>query len=151
MDTLIAKIVLRLLSQLSSALQAVKVSNVIEMNFRYNLDDLERVTYIAVRGEVINIERKSTTTSVIVQEGSSNVPYPLDSDLIEFGTAIDDGDLNRALDYLESLPKNHQGAATMWKSLAKISLERENAIHIAIHAAIGDFAKVLQNLNKVLN
>ena len=121
------------------------------MNFRYNLDDLERVTYIAVRGEVINIERKSTTTSVIVQEGSSNVPYPLDSDLIEFGTAIDDGDLNRALDYLESLPKNHQGAATMRKSLAKFSLERENAIHIAIHAAIGDFAKVLQNLNKVLN
>ena len=32
----------------------------------------------------------------------------------------------------------------MWKSLAKISLERENAVHIAIraHAAIGDFAKV---------
>ena len=32
----------------------------------------------------------------------------------------------------------------MWKSLAKISLERENAIHIAIraHAAIGDFSKV---------
>ena len=75
---------------------------------RYNLDDLERVTYIAVRGDVINIERKSTTTSVIVQEGSANVPYQLDSELIEFGTAIDDGDLNRALDYLESLPPNHQ-------------------------------------------
>ena len=55
------------------------------------MDDLERVTYIAVRGEVINIERKSTTTSVIVQEGSSNVPYPLDSELIEFGTAIGRG------------------------------------------------------------
>ena len=55
------------------------------------MDDLERVTYIAVRGEVINIERKSTTTSVIVQEGSSNVPYPLDSELIEFGTAIGNG------------------------------------------------------------
>ena len=87
----------------------------------YNLDDLERVTHLSVKGDVVNIERKSNQTQVIVQEGSSNVGYKLDEELIEFGTAIDDLDLNRALDYLESLPEDHTGIDAMWNSLAKRS------------------------------
>ena len=114
-----------------------------QLSVWYNLDDLERVSHISVKGDVINIERKTGKTEIIVQEGSSNVGYKLDEELIEFGTAIDDGDLNRALDYLESLPKEHQGADAMWKSLAKIAMEKE-IVHIAIRcfAAVGDIPKV---------
>ena len=114
-----------------------------QLSVWYNLDDLERVSHISVKGDVINIERKTGKTEIIVQEGSSNVGYKLDEELIEFGTAIDDGDLNRALDYLESLPKEHQGADAMWKSLAKIAMENE-IVHIAIRcfAAVGDIPKV---------
>ena len=67
----------------------------------------------------------------------------LDEELIEFGTAIDDCDLNRALDYLESLPEEHSGIDAMWKSLAKIALDKEQ-MHIAIRcfAAVGDMSKV---------
>ena len=61
----------------------------------------------------------------------------------EFGNAIDDLDLHRALGYLESLPEHHTSIDAMWKSLAKISLEKE-MIYISIRcfAAIGDISKV---------
>ena len=122
----------------SSYVQWVPGSDVIvaqnrnQLSVWYNLDDLERVSHISVKGDVINIERKTGKTEIIVQEGSSNVGYKLDEELIEFGTAIDDGDLNRALDYLESLPKEHQGADAMWKSLAKIAMEKEIDIYVKV-------------------
>ena len=36
-------------------------------------------------------------TEVVVQEGQHQLSYELDEALIEFGTAIDDGDFNRAV------------------------------------------------------
>lgn len=38
---------------------------------------------------------------VIVQDGVQELSYALDEGLIEFGTAIDDGDFLRAMNYLE--------------------------------------------------
>ena len=77
------------------------------------------MNHIQVKGDVIGIERKSNRSDILVQEGTTNTPYKLDEELIEFGTAIDDGDLNRALDYLESLPEKHVGADAMWGTLGK--------------------------------
>lgn len=41
------------------------------------------------------MERNDGKTEVIVNEGVSTVSYTLDEGLIEFGTAIDDGDFGR--------------------------------------------------------
>lgn len=43
----------------------------------------------------MDLERVDGKTDVIVTEGVNTVTYTLDEGLIEFGTAIDDGDYNR--------------------------------------------------------
>ncbi|KAK8781037.1 hypothetical protein V5799_017622 [Amblyomma americanum] len=47
------------------------------------------------RGDVVDIEREDGKTEVIVNEGLTTVGYPLKEGLIEFGTAITDGDFGR--------------------------------------------------------
>ena len=41
------------------------------------------------------MERANGKTEVLVDEGVTTVSYTLDEGLIEFGTAIDDGDYGR--------------------------------------------------------
>ena len=43
----------------------------------------------------MDLERNEGKTDVVVNEGVTTVSYTLDEGLIEFGTAIDDGDLAR--------------------------------------------------------
>ena len=43
----------------------------------------------------MDLERVDGKTEVVVNEGVSTVSYTLDEGLIEFGTAIDDGDYAR--------------------------------------------------------
>lgn len=43
----------------------------------------------------MDLERTDGKTDVIVNEGVTTISYTLDEGLIEFGTAIDDGDLER--------------------------------------------------------
>ncbi len=57
-------------------------------------------------------------------------PYELDEGLIEFGTAVDDGDLNRAVAYLESLSPEADETEAMWRTLARMALENRQ-LHVA--------------------
>lgn len=43
----------------------------------------------------MDLERAEGKTDVIVAEGVHTVSYSLDEGLIEFGTAVDDGDYDR--------------------------------------------------------
>ena len=43
----------------------------------------------------MDLERHDGKTDVVVTEGVTSVSYTLDEGLIEFGTAIDDGDYAR--------------------------------------------------------
>lgn len=47
------------------------------------------------QGDIVDLERADGKTEVIVTEGVNTVMYTLDEGLIEFGTAIDDGDYDR--------------------------------------------------------
>lgn len=47
------------------------------------------------QGDMVDLQRADGKTAVIVTEGVTAVPYTLDEGLIEFGTAVDDGDYNR--------------------------------------------------------
>ena len=45
----------------------------------------------------MDLERVDGKTEVIVSEGVATISYALDEVLIEFGTAIDDGDYTRCV------------------------------------------------------
>ena len=52
---------------------------------------------LPIKGDIVEIVREDGKTEVVVQEGQHQLSYELDEALIEFGTAIDDGDFNRAV------------------------------------------------------
>ncbi|XP_016326231.1 intraflagellar transport protein 172 homolog [Sinocyclocheilus anshuiensis] len=117
----------------------------------YTIDSPERVTMFPLKGDIVDLERSNGKTEVIVTEGVNSVSYTLDEGLIEFGTAIDDGDYYRATAFLETLEMSAETEA-MWKTLSKLSLEAQQ-LHIAerCFAALGDVSKArfLNETNKI--
>ncbi|XP_040282805.1 intraflagellar transport protein 172 homolog [Bufo bufo] len=117
----------------------------------YNIDSPERVTMFPLKGDIVELERSEGKTEVIVTEGVNTVSYTLDEGLIEFGTAIDDGDYYRAAAFLETLEMSSETEA-MWKSLSKLALEARH-LHVAerCFSALGDVAKAkfLRETNEI--
>ncbi|XP_069461553.1 intraflagellar transport protein 172 homolog isoform X2 [Ambystoma mexicanum] len=107
----------------------------------YNIDAPERVTMFPIKGDIVDLERSNGKTEVIVTEGVNTISYTLDEGLIEFGTAVDDGDYYRATAFLETLEMSLETEA-MWKTLSKLALEARH-LHIAerCFSALGDVAK----------
>ena len=76
-----------------------------------------------------------------MQSGVDTVSYTLDEGLIEFGTAIDDGDYGRAVMFLESLEMSPETEG-MWQTLATRSLaESELLVAARSYAAVGSITK----------
>lgn len=102
------------------------------------------------QGDIVDIARDEGKTEVVVAEGQHQLSYELDEGLIEFGTAVDDGDFNRAVQYLEKLEMTAETEA-MWRTLARMSLESRQ-LHIAerCYAALGDVSKA-KYLRETLN
>lgn len=108
----------------------------------YSIDSPESITMFPIKGDIVNLERADGKTDVIVTEGVNTVTYTLDEGLIEFGTAVDDGDYDRATAFLETLEMSPETEA-MWKMLSKLALEARQ-LHIAerCFAALGDVSTV---------
>ncbi|XP_074847703.1 intraflagellar transport protein 172 homolog isoform X2 [Carettochelys insculpta] len=107
----------------------------------YNNDAPERVTMFPLKGDIVSLERSNGKTEVIVTEGVNTVSYTLDEGLVEFGTAIDDGDYSRAAAFLETLEMSTETEA-MWKTLSRLTLEAKQ-LHIAerCFSALGHVSK----------
>ncbi|KAJ3413121.1 hypothetical protein HDV05_008517 [Chytridiales sp. JEL 0842] len=107
----------------------------------YAIDSPERVTMFPIKGDIEDIEREDGKTEVIVDEGVNTVSYTLDESLIEFGSALDDKDFERAVALLETLEMTPETQA-MWKSLSTMSLkDHKIAIAQRCYAALGDVAR----------
>ena len=107
----------------------------------YNVDDPDKVRIINVKGEVEEIRRREGKTEVIVEEGNNSQIYLLDDGLIAFSTAIDEGDLNKAVKILENLELNTD-IETHWKTLAKLAIStKQLVIAQRCYAAIGSYSK----------
>lgn len=91
----------------------------------YNIDLPEHVTIMTVRGDVFDVIREDGKTEVHTKEGATEHVYPLDEGLVEFGTALNDGDFGRAVTYLETLG-DKPAAKAMWHNLANIALIQQN-------------------------
>ncbi|KAI8902928.1 hypothetical protein BC833DRAFT_571194 [Globomyces pollinis-pini] len=118
----------------------------------YSIDHPERVTMFPIKGEIEDIERANGKTEVIVDEGVNTVSYTLDEGLIEFGTALDDKDYDRAIALLETLEMTTETEA-MWKSLSNTALKDQKlSIAERCFAALGDVSrtKYIHSLNDIL-
>ena len=67
----------------------------VEYYFIFSLFSTLVIVFSLFQGEIVDLERNEGKTEVIVNEGVTSISYTLDEGLIEFGTAIDDGDLER--------------------------------------------------------
>lgn len=107
----------------------------------YNIDAPEKVNMTPIKGDIVDVEKNNGKTEVLVSEGFNTVSYALDEGLVEFGTAVDDGDYDRAANFLELLESSPETEA-MWKTLSKLALE-ERQLHIAerCFSALGNIAK----------
>lgn len=69
--------------------------------------------------------------------------YELDSTMIEFGTAIEDLDLNRAVAFLEDSEAENVDISAMWRQLAEVSIEHGRLwIAQRAYAGLRDIARV---------
>lgn len=50
---------------------------------------------VLIQGDIVDLDRAGGKTDILVTEGVNTVTYTLDEGLIEFGTAVDDGDYDR--------------------------------------------------------
>lgn len=129
----------------------VVAQNRSELCVWYNIDSPDRVTVVPIKGEVIGIERGPQKTEVIVDEGVNTVAYGLDESLIEFGTAMEDRDYDKACDLLDQIAMAPETEA-MWHALSVVALQ-EMKLYIAerCYAALGDVAKAnaLKTINKL--
>ncbi|XP_062858050.1 intraflagellar transport protein 172 homolog isoform X2 [Trichomycterus rosablanca] len=117
----------------------------------YNIDSPEKITLHSLKGDVVELVRANGKTEVTVIEGVNKIFYTLDEGLIEFGTAIDDKDYQRATAFLETLEMCAETEA-MWKTLSKLSLEAQQLlIAERCFAALGCVSKArfLNKTNKV--
>lgn len=107
----------------------------------YNIAAPDKVTNYDIKGDVEDIERADGHTEVVVDEGLNTASYRLDDGLISFGTAVDDRDLDGAMDILESLELTSETEA-MWRRLGETSLDAGSLlIAQRCAAAIGDIAR----------
>lgn len=107
----------------------------------YNIDSPDNYTSIEIKGEVVEVVRADNRTEVVVQDGVQQLGYELDSSLVEFGTAVHDNDLARAVLFVESLGSRPE-AEGMWQNLAGIALAAHDLrVAARCYAALGDVAK----------
>jgi intraflagellar transport protein 172 len=107
----------------------------------YSIDHPDRVTLVPIKGEVEEIVRAQGCTAVIVDEGPGTVNYDLDEGLIDFGSAIEDKNYEKAAIILEGLNITPETEA-MWRNLCDLVL-KDQQYHIAERclAALGDVAQ----------
>ncbi|XP_056632969.1 intraflagellar transport protein 172 homolog [Diorhabda sublineata] len=91
----------------------------------YNIDLPENPTVLTVKGDVIDIVRNNGKTEAICLDGNNTFNLELDEGLVEFGTAMNDNDYNRAVLFLETM-RNSTEAEAMWHTLYSTAMKQQN-------------------------
>ncbi|CUT99105.1 intraflagellar transport protein 172 [Echinococcus multilocularis] len=108
----------------------------------YNIDAIDRVTTLPLQGgDIVSVDRIGGKTEILVSKGMTTIRHPLDNSLIEFGTAMEDNDLERAVTFLDSLEMAEE-TESMWKKLAEKALQALNLLVAErCYAALGLLSK----------
>ncbi|XP_077566022.1 intraflagellar transport protein 172 homolog [Stigmatopora nigra] len=117
----------------------------------YSIDSPESITMFPIKGDIKDLQRAEGKTDVLVSEGVNTVTYTLKESLIEFGTAVNDGDYGAVTAFLETQKMSPETEA-MWKTLRNLALEARQ-VHIAerCFAALGDVStlRYLHQTNQI--
>ncbi|KAK6028822.1 hypothetical protein OSTOST_05092, partial [Ostertagia ostertagi] len=90
--------------------------------------------------EIEGVLRDAERTEVIVQEENAKVAYELDSVQIDFGSALEAGDLDKAAAFLDHYKVDD--AYSMWNKVAQIALEQSNFfVAQRCFAALNDYPR----------
>ncbi|GMT33310.1 hypothetical protein PFISCL1PPCAC_24607, partial [Pristionchus fissidentatus] len=109
----------------------------------YNSDHPDQITTVSIKGEVEAVLRDADRTEVIVQESTAKVAYELDNTQIEFGTALENLDFERAVAFLEKTRGDSSDTYSMWRQVGEMALGRQKLLVAQrCFAAIGDVARV---------
>ncbi|VDD80059.1 unnamed protein product [Mesocestoides corti] len=109
----------------------------------YNIEAIDRMTTLPLQGgDIMGIDRTGGKTEVVVSKGMKTTRHLLDNGLIEFGTAMEDDDFERAVAFLDSLEMVEE-TECMWKKLADKALKACSLlIAERCFAALGFLSKV---------
>lgn len=119
----------------------------------YSIDHPEEFKITPIKGDIEEIQRTQGRTEVTVDEGINQATYPLDEDLISFGSAVDNLDFKKAVSILESIKTPTASSDAMWSALSKLALDSaEYIIAERCFAAVGDVskAKLLHEINRII-
>ncbi|KAI3379117.1 hypothetical protein SNEBB_011462 [Seison nebaliae] len=140
----------KLIISLCSFVQWIPNSDVIVAQSRdnlsvwYNVEAPEEVTLVPIDGDIIEVVRNAEqkkTQVVVLEENEKKVTYQLENSLIEFGTAIEDKDFARAIEYLENVEQSVETEA-MWRSLSHNGLvDGKLEVVQRCYSALGDVSK----------
>lgn len=109
----------------------------------YNPENVDRVTQFPIQGDVEMVVRDENRTEVIVVENDNKVAYELDSAMIEFGTALEELNLARAVVFLERNEQRGADVSGMWRRLADVAIEQgELIIAQRCFASLNDIVRV---------
>lgn len=108
----------------------------------YNIEAIDRVTTLPLQGgDIVGVDRNGGKTELIICKGMTTIRHPLDCALIEFGTAMEDNDLERAVTFLDSLALVEE-TESMWRKLSEKALQIGNLLVTErCFAALGLFSK----------
>ena len=118
----------------------------------YSIEEPDKMTMYSIKGDVEDIERTKGKTEVIVDDGTNTITYALDEGLIAFGTAMDRGELTKAVDILDPLELTTETEAN-WKTLAKVAVDSQDLLVAErCYAALGNVPKAnyLRGVNKLI-
>ena len=108
-----------------------------------------KVSTVDVNGEIEGIERVNDRTDVIINEDGSMVTHPLSEELINFTTALQDGNMNKCVKILENVEKG-LNTIEMWQELKLVSFKSLNLpVALRCAAALGNISET-RYLRKVI-
>mmetsp|Transcript_30644 Transcript_30644/g.27829 ORF Transcript_30644/g.27829 Transcript_30644/m.27829 type:complete len:722 (+) Transcript_30644:437-2602(+) len=121
--------------------EVVVAQNRNNLSVWYSIENPDKVTIYSIKGDVESVERGEGKTEVIVNDNGSTVAYALDETPIEFGFAIEQRDLVKAMEILGPVEMNPETEAN-WRTLAKVALQEKN-VYVAerCYSALGDIAR----------
>lgn len=96
----------------------------------YNIDHPENSDIRPIKGDVVEISKDPSTNRTYVKLNDNGVQssIELDSNKIEFNTAINDQDFRRAVAYLDACGGSDEAASALWETLANLAYEKQEFI-----------------------
>ena len=110
-----------------------------------------------IQGDIVDIVRNGTKTTVTIQNGQNVINYPLDGTYIAFSAAMEASDIKKAAEILVCIKSNDKSASnvtSLWTELSKAALDKQDyTIAEVCYGKMGDIcrARFLHKINKLID